>query len=244
MIATLLLLSIMQVSPELKQRVDAGLKAKAAGDLDTAVHEFRRVAELAPQLARCVNLGAVYLQKKSYSDAIPPLTKALKIDGNLPGAHTMLGTALLAQGFAAASLPHLEKGQAEDLLGIALLELDRPREALDQLESALEKRPDDTDLLYFLSQVHERLSKHLFVRLQQAGADNARLHQRTGEALALMEKRELAETQFRSALAQRPDLRGVHYSIGELHLASGDYEKAEDEFRAEAQLVPGSAAAA
>jgi Flp pilus assembly protein TadD len=45
-------------------------------------------------------------------------------------------------------------------------------------------------------------------------------------------------------LAARPDLRGVHYALGELFLESGDYEKAEPEFRAEVRLAPGSAAAA
>jgi Flp pilus assembly protein TadD len=64
MIAGLLLLLSFQVSPEAAQHINAGMKAKAAGDLDTAIREFRRVAELAPTLAAAhVNLGAAYLAR-------------------------------------------------------------------------------------------------------------------------------------------------------------------------------------
>jgi tetratricopeptide (TPR) repeat protein len=246
MIAPLLLILLaFQFTPELRQHVDAGLKAKAAGDLDTAIREFSRVAELAPNLAAAyVNLGAVYLEKKDYADAIPALRKALRIKDDLPGAHGMLGTALLAQGFANEAIPHLEKAQADDLLGVALFEAGRAREAVDSLEAALLKRPDDPDLLYYLGQAHARLSKQLFDRLRDGNPESARTHELLGEAMAGSGNRDAAEKHFRAALALRPDLRGVHYSLGELYLASGDYEKAEGEFRAEAKFAPGSAAAA
>ena len=65
MIAIIALLLALQAAPELKQHVDAGLKAKSAGDLDTAIREFQRVVELAPAMAAAhVNLGAVYYEKR------------------------------------------------------------------------------------------------------------------------------------------------------------------------------------
>jgi tetratricopeptide (TPR) repeat protein len=235
----------LQVTPELRQHVDAGLKAKAAGDLVTAAHEFERAAQLAPGLAAAqVNLGAVYLEKKDYAAAIPPLRKALELNPDLPGAHGMLGAALLAQGFAAESISHLEKAQTDDLLGVALLESGRVRDAIDRLEIALQKRPDDPDLLYYLSRAHGLLSKQLFDRLNASGPESARKQQILGEASAEAGNREAAEKHFRSALELRPDLRGIHFAIGEMYLASGDYEHAESEFRAEAQTSPGDAAAA
>ena len=81
--------------------------------------------------------GAVYYEKKDYGNAIPPLRKALELNPDLPGAHGMLGVALLALGYAAESIPHLEKAQADALLGVALLESGREREAMDRLEAAL-----------------------------------------------------------------------------------------------------------
>jgi tetratricopeptide (TPR) repeat protein len=151
---------------------------------------------------------------------------------------------LLAQGLAAESILHLQKGQAEDLLGLALLESGRPRDAAERLEAALTRRPDDPDLLYYLSHAHDQLSKQLFEKLRQSHPESARTHQITAEALAAAGNREAAEKHFRAALASRADLRGVHYALGDLLLQAGDYERAEVEFRAETQLAPGAAAAA
>jgi tetratricopeptide (TPR) repeat protein len=234
-----------QVTPELRQHVDAGLKAKAAGDLDTAIHEFKRAAELAPALpAAHVNLGAVYLEKKDYANAIQPLRKALELNPDLPGAQGMLGAALLALGYAGESVSHLEKAGAGNLLGVALLESGRIRDAVDQLEAALQKRPDDPDLLYYLSQAHERLAKQLFDRLRETSPESARAQQMLGDVLAASGNRDEAAKHLGAALALRPDLRGVHVVLGEMYVESGDYESAEREFRAETQMVPGSATAA
>jgi len=242
MIAALILLLAMQVTPELRQQVDAGLKAKAAGDLDGAIRAFKRVAELAPQMAAAhVNLGAVYFDKKDYGNAIPPLERALQLDPNLPGAEAMLGAALLGHGYAARAVPYLEKVHAEDLLGVALLESDRAREAVDHLELALTKRPDDPDLLYYLGEAHQQLSRQAFDRLQRTGPTSARAHQMMGEAMAETGNGEAAERHFQASLAVRPDLRGIHYALGELQLAAGNYEKAEAQFRAEVQIAPGAA---
>ena len=233
------------VAPDLRQHVEAGLKARAAGDLDAAAREFLRVADLAPDLAAAhVNLGAVYFQMKDYGRAIPPLRRALELNRDLPGAHQMLGTALLAHGAAAESIPHLAKAQANDLLGIALLEAGRTREAVEHLEAALLQRPNDPDLLYYLSHAHGDLSKNLFDRLRSQAGGTARGEQMMGEAAAAAGQWAQAEKYFRAALSVRPDLRGVHLAIGELHLASGDYAKAETEFLAETRLAPASAVAA
>src|SRR5438094_9370921 len=109
MIALTPLLLAFQPPSEPKRHVDAGLAAKRAGDLDSAIREFQRVVELAPGLAAShVNLGAVYYEKKDYGHAISSLRKALELNSDLPGVHSMLGVALLAQGYASESIPHLE----------------------------------------------------------------------------------------------------------------------------------------
>jgi tetratricopeptide (TPR) repeat protein len=246
MIAAVLSLWLaFQVTPELKHHVEAGLAAKRAGQFDIAIREFRRVVELAPGLAAAhVNLGAVYCDNKDYEKAIPPLRKALEIDQNLPGAHEMLGLALLAQGYAAESVPHLEKARSDALLGVAFLESGRVRDAVDKLESALQKQPGDADLLYYLGQAHAQLSKQVFEVLSKKNPDSPRTHQLLGEAAVAAGNREAAEKHLGAALELRSDLRGVHFALGELYVASGNYERAEQEFRQESRLNPGSAATA
>lgn len=232
-------------SSEIREHVEAGLKAKRAGDLDTAIREFERVVALAPGLAAAhVNLGAAYSEKKDYGKAIPPLRRALELAPELPGAHGMLGIALLAQGYAAAAVPHLEQAHMDDLLGVALLEAGRPAEALSKLEAALEKRPDDPDLLYYLGQAHANLSRQVLDRLLSQHRDSPRGRQLAAEMQAAAGNRGAAEREYRAALALRPELRGVHLALGELYLGAGDYEQAGREFRAEATLAPGDARAA
>jgi tetratricopeptide (TPR) repeat protein len=245
MIAAALLLLAMQVTPELRQHVEAGLKAKAAGQLEVAVREFRRVAELAPNLpAAHVNLGAAYLETKDYASAVVSLRKALELDGSLVGAHGMLGAALLSQGYAAEAVPHLEKARAEELLSVALLECNRSREALEHLEAALLKRPGDPDLLYYLGEAHGRLAREAFERLRETSPESPRTRQMLGAASAATGNRVAAEQHFRAALQARADLRGVHLALGDLYFQAGDYEKAEAEFRTETKQSPGSAEAA
>ncbi len=245
MIVAALALLVVQLSPELRQHVEAGLKAKSAGDLDGAIREFSRVVQLAPEMAAAhVNLGAVYLAKRDYGAAVPPLRRSVELNPELAGAHGMLGTALLAQGFACESVSHLEKGKAEDLLGVALLECGRPREAMERLEASLEKRPDDPDLLYYLGVAHSQLSRTALDRLRTAAPDSPRTQQMLGEAQAAVGNRAAAEKHFAAALSARPDLLGVHYSLGELYLQASDFEKARSEFASEAKTAPGSAAAA
>jgi tetratricopeptide (TPR) repeat protein len=127
---------------------------------------------------------------------------------------------------------------------VALLEAGRERDAVDKLESALVRRPGDPDLLYYLSLAHVRLSKQVYDRLTETSPDSARARQLLGEAHASAGNKDAAEKDFRSALALRPDLRGIHLALGDLYLGSGDYEGAEREFREEARQAPGSGAAA
>ena len=241
MILLLALLLAGQVSPELRQHVEKGLQAKHSGDLETAAREFSIAAELAPNLAAAhMNLAAVYYDQKDYPRAIPALRRALELNPDLPGAQAMLGSALLALGYAAEALPLLRKTGPAEVLGVALLETGHEREAVDQFEAALTQHPDDPDLQYYLGEAHARLSRQVLGKLVASHPDSARAHQVQAETA----DREGAERHLRSALASRPDLRGVHLALGELLLSSGDFEGAGKEFREEVRLAPGSAVAA
>lgn len=242
MILLFVLLAAAQVTPELKQAVEAGLKAKQAGDLKSAAVEFRKVVQLAPTLAAAhVNLGAVLFEQQDYSNAIPSLQKALELNPQLPGAELMLGTSQLSLGYAADAIPHLEKTQAIDLLGIALVETGRDREAVDRLEAALANRPGDPDLLYYLGRAHMRLAKQSY---DQVTPDSARGHQLRAETSAAAGRREAAVKDYGTALSKRASLRGVHLALGDLAVESGDVETAVKEFAEEFRLTPGTALAA
>lgn len=241
----LLLLAFQTVSPEVVQHVQAGLDAQKQGKLDTAIDEFRKVTELEPTLpAAFVNLGAVYMAKQDYADAIAPLKRAVELNPELVGAHQMLGYALLAQGYAAEAIPHFEKAQATDGLGIAQLETGKLPEAVVNLENALDKRPNDPDLLYYLGRASGLLSKQVFDTLLSAYPDSPRAHQALAENYSALRRVPEAEKEYRAALQLRPDTPGVHLALGEVYALASQWPKAEEEFRAEVKLRPGDAEAA
>ena len=49
--------------------------------------------------------------------ALAPLKHALELDSGLAPAHQLLGYALLAQGYAAEAIPHLDRAHEQAALG-------------------------------------------------------------------------------------------------------------------------------
>lgn len=238
-------LALQTVSPEVAEHARAGLAAKQAGNMNTAITEFRKVTELAPSLAAgYVNLGAALLETHAYGEAIPPLKKALQIDAHLPGAQRMLGYALLAQGYASEAIPYLEETKTLDALGLAQLKAGKLPEAIQTLQAALAERPNDPDLLYYLGRASGLFSKNTFDTLQAGYPDSASAHLSLGESYAALRRTAEAEKEFREALKARPDAPGVHLQLGRLYITAADWPKAAEQFAAESKLQPGDAEAA
>ena len=107
-------------SPEALQHLQAGAEADKQRHFDVAIAEFKKVTELEPSLPDgFVNLGQAYMENRDYGAAIAPLKRAVQLAPDLAAAHQLLGYALLAQGYNAEAIPHLEKVQEQTALGIA-----------------------------------------------------------------------------------------------------------------------------
>jgi len=93
-----------------QQHLQAGLDARKQHQVDLEITEFRKASELDPNLADAfVNLGMAYMKKRDYGSAIAPLKRSLELSPGPPVADQLLGYALLAQGYAAEAIPHLER---------------------------------------------------------------------------------------------------------------------------------------
>src|ERR1700758_376913 len=111
--AIFLWLALQSVSPEGAQHMQAGVEAQKQGQFDVAIKEFRKATQSDPNLAEAfLDLGQVLEQTHDYPAAITALKRALELDPNLDAAHLQLGFALLAQGYAEESIPHLERARA------------------------------------------------------------------------------------------------------------------------------------
>ena len=240
----ILSLALQTVSPEIAQHMQAGVEADRQGNFDAAIAEFRKAAQADPNLAEAfLDLGESYMQIHDYGSAIPPLKHALELRPDLDAAHLQLGYALLSQGFAAEALPHLERVHALEALGIAQIEVGQYQEAIANLSAALAKHPNQPDLLYYLGRAGGLLSKHAIDTLVEAYPDSARTHQAMAENYFVLRQLPQAETEFRDALQQRPDIPGLHLELGLVYARGEQWDKAEAEFRAEAKMRPGDAEA-
>ena len=230
------------ISPEVAQHVQAGIDAKKHGNLKLAIEEFKKVTELVPELpAAFVNLGAAYMEDRDYSDAIPPLKKSLTLNPNLVGAEQMLGYALLAQGYAGEAIPHLERANVQDALGIAQLKVGRLPESIANLNAALAKRPNDPELLYYLGRASGLLSKEAMDTLEANFPNSPRSHQALAENYAVLRQVAEGEKEYRATLQINPNTLGVHLALGQLYATASEWTKADLEFEAEAKLQPGDA---
>ncbi len=243
--AIVLVLFWQNVSSDVLGHLQAGSDALKQSRPAQAAAEFRKASEAAPELpAAFVGLGQALMQAGDYQSAIVPLKRALQLNADLPGAHQLLGFALLAAGYAAEAIPHLEKVQAYDGLGVAQLKTGKFAEAITSLQAALAQRPGDVDLMYYLGRASGLLSQQMFDRLRATDPDSARAHQILGETYAVLHNATGAEQQFGEALRLRPATPGVHLELGEVYAGESQWDKAEQEFRAEAKLQPGDAEAA
>ena len=228
-----------------QQHVQAGLEARKQHQVETEITEFRKATESDPNLADAfVNLGSAYMEKHDYGAAIAPLKRALELSPDLLVAHQLIGFALLAQGYSAEAIPHLQRVGALDALGIAQIETNQLTEAVSSFTAALAQRPGDPDLLYYLGHASGLLSKDAIDTLLATHPDSARAHQALAENYFVLRQMPQAEKDYQEALRLRPDLPGLHLELGQVYANSAQWPKAEAEFRAECKLRPGNAEAA
>jgi tetratricopeptide (TPR) repeat protein len=238
-------LATQAATPDALQHLQAGLEARKQHQMDVEITEFREATKLDPALAGAFfNLGAAYMEKHDYSAAIAPLKRALELSPDLLPAHQFLGYALLAQGYAAEAIPHLERAGAQEALGIAQIETGHLTEAVANFTAVLPKQPNDPDLLFYLGHSSGLLSKTAIDTLIANHPDSARAHQALGENYLVLRQLPQAKKEYLEALHLRPDLPGLHLKLGQVYANSAQWPKAEAEFRAEAELQPGNAEAA
>jgi tetratricopeptide (TPR) repeat protein len=241
-LAWIVLLAFQAASGEGARHMQAGVEAHRQGHLDAAITEFRKATETDPNLPQAfLDLGEVYVETHDYGHAIEPLKHALEMQPDLEEAHLQLGYALLAQGFAAEAVPHLERAHAVEALGVAQTEAGEYQDAIASLTAALAKHPNNPDLLFYLGRAGGLLSKHAIDTLTEAYPDSARTHQAMGENYYVLRQMPQAESEFQAALKQRPDIPGLHLELGLVYAGAAEWAKAEEQFRAEATAQPGNA---
>ena len=205
----------------------------------------RGAEEPTESAAQYLKRALAYRENGDRQHAIEELRQAVTLQPDLRDAHSLLGELLLQQGFAQEALPHLERAGNTYLQGLALLELKRLPEAMNKLMAADAQHPDDPEVLFYLGEASSMLMERAFTRIVTAHPDSPRAMELQARNYLAQGRGDLAEPALRNVLKIKPDLPGVHLDLGRiLQEQRGDLNGAEQEFRAEAQLRPGSAEAA
>ena len=240
----ILCLALQSVSPEGAKHMQAGVEAHRAKNISAAIAEFKKATETDPNLPDAfLDLGEEYMQIRDYANAVVAFRRALELRSDIEEAHLQLGYALLSQGYAGEAIPHLERVHATEALAIAQIETGQYEQAIGNLTAALQKRPNDPDLLFYLGRASGLLSKRSIDTLEEAYPDSARAHQAMAENYLVLRQMPQAESELRAALQQRPDIPGLHLELGLVYAGAAQWTKAEEEFRTEAKARPGNAEA-
>ena len=233
------------ISAAATEHWNAAHQAETQKQFGIAISEYRKVTELEPTFAAgFASLGQAFMEQRDFAGAVAPLKHALELDAALVPAHQLLGYALLAQGYAADAIPHLEKAHEQSALGIAQVETGQFADAITNLQAALQKRPNDPDLLYYLGRASGLLSKQSIDTLVALYPDSPRASQSMAENYFVLRQMGEAEKQYEQALKTRPDTPNLHLELGQVFAMTSRWPQAEEQFRAEAKLQPGNAEAA
>ncbi len=245
--------SATQGDTTLQEHYDAALRFQKDGNLDKAAAEYR--AFLADALG---DLAASRAHAGHYASAASLLEKALALVPDSPELNLEYArTALLAGDFARAEtiardFLHDYPGdpqrlaQAHQILGRALLKMNRDQDARKELEAAVALDPsfeNGYDLaVACLDLDDEKCATHLFSELETSFGDSPSIHMTFGRAYGNSDFAPLAVAEFRKAIAMDPRLRSAHYSLAAALLATGEDEsvmlEVEAELRKELAISP------
>ena len=238
----------------LQRHYKDALELQQAGNLTEAANQYR--AFLADALGQ---LATGYALVPDYSNAAPLFDEALALEPDSPSllldsARTALlmgdleHARTLATAFIQKYPADREKlAQAHQLLGRALLKLNRDQEARKELEAAVSLDPtfpNGYDLaVACLDLGDENCAVQIFGEMEKSFGDTPEIHMAFGRAYADSDFQPRAVTEFTRAIEENPRLPGAHYLLAAVLLGTGGgkdspLESAEAELKKELAISP------
>ncbi len=216
------------------EAASAALKLK---DSQSALENFRRVAQIAPDnLPTRLNLALLYLSANRPAEAIPHLKKAAKLDPKGAAARFQLAQAYLALGKPALAVAPLREvvrlapGEraARALLAQVYASQKRPRDAYAQWSALAQSDPRDVQahlqaasLAADALQLPREAEKWLR-RAQTFNPKDPRAALLLGRLFLGQKQPQRAITALEAAIKARPDVFEIYPALADARLAAGD----------------------
>lgn len=238
--------------------LEAAGRALAREDFDEAGRQFEVVARFEPRNPDLLaNLGAVRARQGRLDDAVAALERALAVrpgheiaTRNLASTLTGRGNRHLSAGDTQAGVADLRRAieldpsaaEAESALGLGLLELGRPGEALAHLARARERLPKHTPTLNRLGLALKRVGKFSEARqvLEAAAAIAPDLQVMVNLSGVCFELSQMSEAHAWAARAvnEHPGSPEAHNNLGLVLREQGDVAGGLAHFEAACALAP------
>ena len=246
-------LQAQAVGDSLRQHYNRAEDLQRAGNPSAAADEYR--AFLAGALGE---LAMGYGLAPDYQRSAPLFDEALSLEPNSP-------TLLLDYARTAVTLGDLshaktlaiqfirtfpdnraQLAQAHQVLGRALLKMNRDQEARKELETAVDLDPtfqNGYDLaVACLDLDDDKCAVQLFDEMEKSFGDTPEIHMAFGRAYGDSDFQPRAVTEFTRAIQENPRLPGAHYLLAAVQLATGDDEShvaaVEDNLKRELLISP------
>jgi tetratricopeptide (TPR) repeat protein len=247
------LLHAQERSPGFDDLAAKAEAARDAGDAGNATRYYQAALQLRPQWEEgWWYLGTVLYDSDRFGDAVSPFRQVTQLDPKLGPAWAFLGLCEFELGQYPESLEHLRSartlGFAEnpELRKVALYHLALLLNASGQFESSKELLFSEFNSGHVPDQIHVSMGMALLrIPLLPSRLDPSKdaLVHSAGQAAALLAGGNLegARDQFSRMLQEYPGTPYLHFAFGNVLLAAGQLQEAEEHFREEMRISPKSA---
>ncbi|MGA2984428.1 MAG: tetratricopeptide repeat protein [Terriglobia bacterium] len=225
---------------EIQAHLQKAQQALRTSDFAAAESEFRAIVALDPNnLDARGNVGVMLYFQSQWAAAAEQFRKVLegqpknwKVEAFLGMCEERQGHPEEARKLLAGALPYLPAGAFQTQAGLELAQvLYRTGDldgAVDVVRILLPANPNNPDVLYTTARVYADLANRSRDALLLAAPDSGRTHQLMAEVLINRGETRAAIVQYRRALEVEPQLRGIHYELGEAILQDSRQASALD----------------
>ncbi len=233
-------------SPSLQARYENAQHFQASGDLDRAAEEYRAfLGNAQGELAAEHAVAGDYARAASlYKEALALLPDSPALLLGYAKTALLMGDPSHAETLAQAFIKDHADGapqlaQAHQILGRALLKMNRDHDARDEMQKAVGLNPSFAnryDLAVVCLDLDDgQCATQTFQGMEQSFGDTPAIHMRFGLAYGNSDFVPQAIAEFKKAIAGDPRFPGAHYSLAAALLSAGDDAKNLPEAEAELQ---------
>jgi anaerobic magnesium-protoporphyrin IX monomethyl ester cyclase len=226
--------------PNAEEALQKGVSSHQAGQLDEAIHWYKKALQINSKNAVALsNMGFALQTTGKIEEAVASYQKAIAIKPDYAEAHSNLGNAMKKQGKMKEAATSYQKaiaikpGHAKSHfnLGVALQEQGKLDEAVASYQKAIAIKPDYADAYSNLGNTIQEQGKleEAITNYQKAISVKpglAAAHSNLGNALQEQGKLEEAVTSYQKAISIKPDYANAYSNLGNTLQKQGKLEEA------------------